>query len=592
MKWTGIVVSALLFGSACAPAAVSNPGGEAAPLTGWSERTLNDLDLRRKVAQLVFPRISGDYLAEGTPQHERLRQWVQELGVGGVIITIGPPLEQAMKLNMLQDMAAVPLLVTADMEHGAGQILRGGTILPYGLETGAATDFPPLMAFGAAGDERLAWELGRVTALEARAAGVHVNFGPVVDVNNNPANPIINVRSFGSDPALVSRMAVAYIQGAQDHGLLATVKHFPGHGDTHTDSHISLPIITVDRARADSVELPPYRAAFDAGVAGVMSAHISFPALSVDSVPATLNPALLTDLLREDLKFQGITFTDALDMGAIVNGWGVTRAPVLALLAGADVLLQPLPNDVPAVIDAVVAAVQSGELSEARIDQSLRRLLAAKERVGLHRGARVDMEKIPSVLGIPAHTRLADSVAQRAMTLVRDRDSQVPLRTGQRVLSVVYTDEHDPWTGRTFQRELGGFVPGLRTASLNDQSSAAEFAAVRSQLDSVDVVLISPFIRVRHNRGTMAMNETFATWIRETAASKPVVVTSFGSPYVLQQVPELASYLIAWGGSDAAQRAAARALTGRSPITGRLPIAIPPLHQIGEGLQRPVQAGR
>lgn len=591
MKWTGVVVSALLLGSACAPAAVSSPSAQAAPGAGWSERTLNGLDLRRKVAQLVFPRISGDYLAEGTPQYERLRYWVRDLGVGGVIITIGPPLEQAMKLNMLQDMAAVPLMVTADMEHGAGQILRGGTVLPYGLETGSATNFPPLMAFGAAGDERLAWELGRITAIEARAAGVHVNFGPVVDVNNNPANPIINVRSFGADPALVSRMAVAYIRGVQDHGMLATVKHFPGHGDTQTDSHISLPVITVDRARADTVELPPYRAAFEAGVAAVMSAHISFPALSVDSVPATLNPALLTNLLRDELKFEGITFTDALDMGAIMNGWGVTRAPVMAMLAGADVLLQPLPNDVPVVIDAVVAAVQSGELSEARIDQSLRRLLAAKERLGLAAGARVDMEKIPAILGIPAHTRLADSVAQRAITLVRDRDAMVPLRA-QRVLSVVYTDEHDPWTGRTLQRELAALLPGLRTASLNDQSSTADFAAVRAQMENADVVLISPFIRVRHNRGTMAMNETFAAWIRETAASKPVVVTSFGSPYVLQQVPELAAYLIAWGGSDAAQRAAARALTGRAPITGRLPIPIPPLHQIGEGLQRSAQPDR
>ncbi|MGH7449429.1 MAG: glycoside hydrolase family 3 protein, partial [Longimicrobiales bacterium] len=334
-----------------------------------------------------------------------MRYWVRELGIGGVIVTVGPPLEMAVKLNMLQDMAAVPLLVSADMEHGPGQALNAGTILPYGLDNGGATRFPPLMGLGASGEERFAYELGRITALEGRAAGVHVTFSPVVDVNNNPGNPIINTRSYGADPALVSRMAAAHVRGIQDHGMLATAKHFPGHGDTGTDSHVDLPFITVDKARADSVELPPYRAAFDAGVAAVMSAHIAFPAMTGDSVPATLNARLLTGLLRDELGFDGMVFTDALDMGAIVDGWGAGMSGVLALKAGADVLLQMLPDDVPVVIDAVVDAVQRGELTESRIDASVLRILRAKEQLKLHETARVEIERMPEILGTAAHLR-------------------------------------------------------------------------------------------------------------------------------------------------------------------------------------------
>jgi beta-N-acetylhexosaminidase len=320
-----------------------------------------------------------------------------------------------------------------------------------------------------------------------------------------------------------------------------------------------------------------------------MSAHIAFPALTGDSVPATLNPELLTGLLRRDLGFQGIAFTDAMDMGAIVNGWGAERSPVLALLAGADVLLQVMPDDVGRVIDAVVAAVQRGELSERQIETSVRRVLAAKERLGLHRGARVSLDELPKVVGTPVHTAVADTVAKRAITLVRDRDSLLPLRG--RVLSVVYTDDYDPWTGRNLQRELASLLPGLRTASLTERATAAELASLSSLADSADAVLFAPFIRVRAAKGALMLPDAIAAWIRALAARKPLIAASFGNPYVLQQVPELSTYLLAWGGTDNAQRAAARALAGRAPITGRLPIPIPPLHGIGEGLQRSVVQG-
>jgi beta-N-acetylhexosaminidase len=585
-----VTLAACASGTAMTPGdrtAVPSPGENTptanAASDNWAARTLREMPLRAKVAQLMMPRIGGEYLPIGTGSYDRISQWVRDLGVGGVIVTVGPPLEMAVKLNMLQDMATVPLLVSADMEHGPGQVLNAGTILPYGLENGGGTRFPPLMGLGATGEERFAYELGRITALEGRAAGVHVTFAPVVDVNNNPGNPIINTRSYGADPALVSRMAAAHVRGIQDHGMLATAKHFPGHGDTGVDSHVDLPFITVDKARADVVELPPYRAVFDAGVAGVMSAHIAFPALTGDSVPATLNPQLLAGLLREELGFEGLVFTDALDMGAIVDGWGAGMSGVLALKAGADVLLQMMPDDVPVVIDAVVEAVRTGELTEARIDASVLRILNAKQKLGLHTSARVDIERIPHVVGTGEHLRVAAEAAERSITVVRNNDGLLPLRA-RRVLSIVYSDDYDPVVGRAFQRELAAGLEQMTTERIDGRASAERLAEIGALADAADVVLFSPFIRVVAGKGGIGVAPQVAAAIEAIAARRPTVITAFGNPYVLQQFPQIATYVVAWAPWDPAQSAAARALLGRTAAHGRLPIPIPPYHGIGDGV--------
>ncbi len=549
----------------------------------WVNETLERLTLREKAAQLVVPRIPGAYLPFESDAFERVRGWVEREKIGGVIVTLGPPVAMATKLNVLQRLADVPLLVTADMEHGPGQILNGGVILPYGLDNGSGTRFPPLMALGATGDTSLAYALGRITALEGRAAGVHVTFAPVVDVNNNPDNPIINTRSYGADPDLVARMAAAHVRGIQDHGMIATAKHFPGHGDTGTDSHIELPVITVDAARADSVELMPYRAAIDAGVGAVMSAHIAFPALTRDTVPATLSRAILTGLLREDLGFNGLVYTDAMDMGAIVRRWGNTSAPVMALQAGADLLLQVMPNDVPLVIDEVVAAVRDGRLSEARLDASVRRLLEAKARLGLNEERLVDVEALASVVGARSHVAWADEVAQRSITLVRDRQRLVPMRA-RRVLSIAYTDDIDPFAGRTFHRTLAERLGGLRTMLLDREHVAAEYTRIRAMADSADIVVFAPFIRVTAGKAGLALPTSLAALIDSLATVRPTVAVSFGNPYVLAQLPSVSSYVLAWGQWDAPQRAAALALTGRAAITGRLPIPLPGEAMIGDGL--------
>jgi beta-N-acetylhexosaminidase len=550
----------------------------------WVDETLARLTLRQKVGQMIVPRISGAYMSYDSPEYQRLYDWVVRQGIGGVIITQGPMFEIAAKLNTLQQLANVPLLVSADMENGPGQILTSGYILPYGIDNGSATRFPSLMGLGATGDEQLAYDLGRITAIEGRANGVHVTYSPVVDVNNNPTNPIINTRSYGEDAALVARMARAHIRGIQEHGMIATAKHFPGHGDTGSDSHINLPIITVDKARADAVELAPYRAAIDAEVGAIMSAHIAFPALTGDSIPATLNAKMLTGLLRDELHYKGLIVTDAMDMGAIINTFGNTNAAIMAVKAGADQLLQPLPRDVVPMIDAVVAAVERGDITEARIDQSVRKLLQAKQRVGLDRERLVKLEDIPRVINKAEHMERAQLAAERSITAVRHKAGTLPLKPGTKVVSIVYADDYDPFTGRTFNAALVAAIPTTRTFLLDATADSARIARVAAAIDSADVVLFSPFIRVTAYKGGLTIPARIATLIQQTATRKSTIVTAFGNPYILGQFPQVENYLIGWSQWDVSQRAAARALTGQAPITGRLPIAIPPYHSIGEGV--------
>ncbi|MGH7501061.1 MAG: glycoside hydrolase family 3 N-terminal domain-containing protein [Longimicrobiales bacterium] len=582
-----LVTTILAVLAACATAGTPSRGAAGDVLgveeRAWVERTLAGLDLRDKIGQLLFPRVSGSYMAEGSPEYERVRVWIQDLGIGGLIETLGPPLEAAVKLNMLQELADVPLLITADMEDGPGQLLNGGAVMPYGLQNGGGTRFPPAMGMGAIGDDALAYEMGRITALEARAIGIHMNFAPVVDVNNNPNNPIINTRSYGADPHMVARMAAAAMRGMQENGLLATAKHFPGHGDTETDSHLDLPVIGVDRTRADSIELLPYRVLIDAGIAGVMSAHIAFPAISGDSVPATLNPDLLGSLLRDRLGFDDLILTDALDMGAIIRNYGATEAPILALEAGADLLLQPFPDDMPGVIDAIAAAVQSSRLDEARIDASVRRILEAKARAGLHLARTVDVSRIPAIVGSPEHVAIAERAADRSITLARDRNAFLPLR--DRDLAVVlYRDASEPLAGRTFIAGLDSINQILSTTVLDPSLDPRGFEAAKQSFLEADIVVFALFIRAGAYRGSLAVPDSLAALIEETARDRPVIVVSFGNPYLLEQLPGPGTVLLAWGPWDVQQAAAARALQGESDIAARLPINVPPDLAIGDGI--------
>jgi beta-N-acetylhexosaminidase len=584
-----VLLSAALVG--CIPSRSALTPASSGADAAWVERTLASLSLREKAGQMIMPWVGGEYTSIDSPEFDRIAQWVEREGAGGFVVSIGLPHSYAAKLNALQQRARVPLLIASDMENGPGMRLNGIYALPYLLPQGGGTSFPPAMAFGAAGSDSLTYEMGRVLAREARAVGVHVTFGPVVDVNSNPANPIINTRSFGEDPAQVARLAAAYVRGTHEGGLLTTAKHFPGHGDTETDSHLDLPTIRADQARLDSVELVPYRALVRQGVDGVMSAHIAVTGVEgSDAPPATLSAHFLTRVLRDDLGFRGLVYTDAMNMGAVVRHYGAEEALVRSVLAGADVLLMPL--DVHQAVETLVGAVQSGRITESRIDASVRRILATKARAGLASSRFVDLESVDRVVGRRAHTQLAQRVAERSITLARDSGQLVPLAAeARRVLVLTYAAQSDLVSGSAFVAALGAQGGARRVASarIDARATPEELRAVRAQADSADVVIAAMFVSPIEGSGTISAGSSFAGLVQELAASRRrVIAVSFGTPYLLSSFPAVGSYLLAWGGADVCQMAAASALLGESPITGKLPVSIPPYHRRGEGLTRVV----
>lgn len=446
-----------------------------------------------------------------------------------------------------------------------------------------ATAFPPVMAAGATGDTNDAYTIGAAAALEGRGVGIHVNFAPDADLNNNPLNPVINTRSFGEDPRAVSALVRSYVRGVHDQGMLATLKHFPGHGDTETDSHIGLPVITAVYARLDTMELVPFRAGIGAGADIVMSAHIAFPALTGTSDPGTLSAAVLTGLLRDSLHFSGLVVTDALQMGAIVSKYGAGEATVRAFLAGSDLLLMPASAD--SALDAMTAAVESGRIAHSRLDASVRRVLQIKQRLGLFERRTVPLDRIMQTVGMRRWQNAADDIAVRALTLVRDSGNVLrQLRAHRTRLAVVaYADEGTSAVALRFTdmlRTNGDTVDYFR---LWPMSGPASYDSARVVVERNPAVLFASNVKPISARGNIALPDSLAALITATDARKPTVLVSFGSPYLLDQTPAVKSYLIAWSGIRACERAAARAVLGLSPIGGHLPIRVPP-YPVGWGV--------
>jgi beta-N-acetylhexosaminidase len=545
------------------------------------------MTLRQKVAQMVWPFMLGDYAATDAPSWTQLERLVTQEEVGGFIVSVGSPLDIATKVNALQRASRTPLLFSADFETGAGFRVRAGYFVPNAIDLGGATVFPLQMALGASRDTALAYEVGRVTALEGRALGIHISFGPVLDVNNNPANPVIGARSFSEDPQLTGRLGAALVRGIQEHGMLATGKHFPGHGDTETNSHLELSTVTASRARLDSVELVPFRAAIAARIGAIMTYHGILPALDTSGVPATLSPKVLTGLLRESLGYNGVLITDAMDMAGVLRQFGAAEAARRAVGAGADVLL--MPSDVPGTIDAVVSAVREGRYDEARIDASVRRLLEWKRGFGLDRARFVNLDSVRIVVGDTAHVALARRVAARGVVLVNDSLRLVPLadRRTLRVLSITYARRADLGAGVGFNVEMRRAYDSLRTEFVSSEDVAPDFKRVLTIADSVDVVLVGSYINISSTTVTAGAPRAFIDFVAALRGRNPrSVLVSFGTPYLLWQTPSISSYMIAWGPSQASQQAAARALLGSSAITGTLPISLLPFAPLGGGERR------
>jgi beta-N-acetylhexosaminidase len=579
-KYLALVMTLLCACGRASPAPQAQPAqfpGQPGASEVDVDALLSSLSLRDKIAQLVVPWIPGAYAAFDDEGFARMQGWVDSLHVGGLIVSVGSPFDVAAKLNRLQERSPLPLLIGSDLEAGTAIRLNGGT------------PFPPNMGVGATGSDSDAYQIGRITALEGRAVGIHLAFAPVADVNNNPANPIINVRSFGEDPHTVGRLVAAEIRGLQEHGMLATAKHFPGHGDTGIDSHISLPVLATDWARLDSIELVPFRSAIVAGVTGVMSAHIAMPGVDGGLMrPATVAPSILTGILRDSLGFNGLVITDALNMGGVGNVYGA-EAAVRAFRAGADVLLQPA--DPRAAIDAMVGAVARREISPERLDRSVRRVLALKRQLGLFNRRTVSLDSIPAIVGRAEFREQAREMASRSIVMVKDVNGLVHnLRSARPPLALVtYGEEDHRSVGNALASELRIHGFAVSAFKLWPASGPASYDSAAAAIARGQVALFAISDKPVDRRGTIGVPQPVLDLIGGIARTRPTILVSLGNPYLIAELPEVGSYLIGWRSNSVTEQAVARALAGVTSITGRLPISIPPSYVRGWGLQRQVE---
>jgi beta-N-acetylhexosaminidase len=569
----------------------------------WANEELKKMSLDEKVGQLISVGVNASFLNQDSDAYRTLKRHVEENKIGGIILFRGPVYESVILMNRMQQLARYPLLISADLEAGAG------------MRFDDTVNFPWNMAVAATGNPDFARRQGEITAREARALGVQQIFAPVVDVNNNAANPVINVRSYGEDPADVARFAAAFTEGAQAAGAIATAKHFPGHGDTAVDSHRGLPEINVTRDRLNSVEFVPFKATVDAGVGSVMVGHIALPQIDSTSIkplprnvkakpidtdedgeiidekatmPATLSP-VMGRILRNDLKFPGMIVTDALSMSGLTIYFTPEESAVRALEAGADMLLKPA--DVDATFRGVRDAVKSGRITEQRVEESVRKLLAWKYDLGLVDQRMTPIDAIDRLVGSRDVNKLAGEIAERAITLVRDEDKLLPLKNlklDARVFNLAITNGDDRnWIANPFVGKLSRSGLKVETIVLDDRSSDQDVQKAIERAKSADVVLASMYGRVRSgqassvglpNAGSRALNALIE-------AKTPVIGISFGNPYLLQNYPGLRAYVVAYGDMPTLQHAVARGLVGEIDIVGKLPISLPGLYPRGTGIQ-------
>lgn len=554
--------------------------------TAWVESTLGKMTVNEKIGQLLFVTYYGGLTATDSPAYQQLLHDVHDLHVGGfIVITHGSPLgivksqayPTAVLANQLQTKSKVALLIGADFERGTAMRYDEGT------------SFPTAMALAATGNPKDAYTMGKITALEARATGVNWVYAPDSDVNNNPANPIINTRSFGENPERVREFVSAFIKGVQDHGALATAKHFPGHGDTAADSHVDLPVISASRDRLEHLELVPFRAAIAAGVDTIMTGHLSVPALEPDpNTPATLSGKILHGLLRQELGFHGLIVTDAMDMGGITVRYAPGEAAVRAVAAGVDCLLMPPVPD--AAFEGLQGAVRSGRISRQRLDESVRRILQAKARLGLNKNRLVDVSALNHRFGSVAWQNQAQEISDRGVTLLRDTPHRLPLdgTKPSRALLLAFYADPEPYPGEDLERELRSRFDSVITLRADTRFVNAGVLKLPSP-DTYDVAIVAFFVRVSDRKGNVDVPpEQSALAAQVYKTDKPAITVAFGSPYLIEGFPQAETWLAAFGISDVAQISAARALFGEIPVRGHLPVTVPGVNlKAGFGIEVP-----
>jgi beta-N-acetylhexosaminidase len=587
------------------PAPVSATQGDK-----WAAKTLRSLSVEEKIGQVFMIWCRASFLNAESPEYLQWVEVMQKYHVGSFAMSVhvdGPfllrtePYEVAEILNRLQKQSKLPLLFAADFERGVSTRLMG------------TTNFPHAMAFGADGSLADAEAFGRITAQESRAVGVHWNFFPDADVNSNPANPIINTRSFGEDPKQVGDLVTAYIKGAREGGMLTTVKHFPGHGDTATDSHLGVASVNVDRAHLDSIELPPFRQAIAAGVDSVMVAHVTVPALDPDpNHVATISTAVVSNLLEKQLGFKGLIVTDALDMAGLTHLFAndIGRAAVEAFKAGNDLLI--IPADFPASYESMLKAVRSGEISQERLDHSVLKILKIKGALGLNKARTVDTTTIATAVGKPENIAFGQQVANSAITLVRDNGKVLPLKskgttqaglpymtkeeTHNQVVAVLFSDDVRTESGRAFGREFRSRIPDARVIYVDPRMAAGMSDEVLKAVDEAQTVVAAIYVIPTAGKvgNSVAMADATGTLLQQVldrAAAKTAVV-AMGNPYLASDFPKIENYMCTFSNASVSEVGAIKALFGEIPIRGHLPVSIPNVAQRGAGIERPAQVAK
>ena len=545
--------------------------------TPWIDSVMNTLTLKEKIAQMIVP---FTFSQSDSSHLAKLKTLVQTYGVGGIIISRGSVKDAVRMIDSLQSYSRLPLLISADFESGAAFRLQG------------ATEFPSSMAVGATRNPMLAYRLGKAVAEEGRAIGVHQNYAPVADVNNNPDNPIINVRSFGEDPALVSSLANAFIQGTQEGGMISTVKHFPGHGDTNIDTHSDLPTLTFNTLRLDSIELPPFRSAVESGVMSVMLAHVAVPSMEPDSfLPATLSRRIVDSLLRHQIGFRGLVVTDALNMRALTKQFSTGVAAVRAVQAGSDILL--MPTSEPTAIDSIASAVERGEIDEMDINRSVRKILSAKEWLGLPEKRFSDAARIQASLLAPDHLSLAEEIARASITVVKNESNLLPLKTTASkkffCLSLLQNDEAA--SAKNFVREIEKRGVELHSEMLEKNISHAEMRRILRATDKADDIIVAAFTKVREGSGGISFSEDQRFLLDKLSLlRKRIIFISFGSPYILSSFPKASAMVAAYCDAPCSIHAVIETLFAEISPLGKLPISIPNLAPIGTSFTYPREA--
>ena len=587
----------------------------------WADKTLRKMSTEEKVGQLFGIKVLAQFLNDADPIFIQLRDNIRKYHIGSLVMTVpvdgavllkSDPDVAANLLNRLQESSKLPLIVAADFERGVSMRLNGATV------------FPHAMAFGATGKPENAEAFGRITAFEARAIGVHWNLFPDADVNSNPANPIINTRSFGEDPRQVADFVAAYIRGAHQGSMLTTAKHFPGHGDTATDSHLGLAQVTGDLARLDAVELPPFRRAIEAGVDAVMVAHVTVPAL--DSAPnrvATTSRAIVDGLLKEEMGFNGIVVTDALDMAALTRLYAqnIGRAAVDSFNAGNDVLI--IPADLDASYRSLLEAVQSGEISRQRLDQSVRKILELKASLGLNKARLVDPDQLSVKIAKPENVAVGQRIADEAITLVRGNGKVVPLpssvgtpkpalpyqsvtEVSNRLVAVIFLDDLRTDSGRMLEHQILARVPGARVIYVDARSAAGMKPSVVEAVEAAEHVIAAVYVvptagkamraaggglKNEELKNTVALDDATGSLLTAILDRAPrrTVVLAMGNPYVVQDFPAIENYVCAFSNATVSETAAVKAIFGEIPISGHLPVTIPGVASRGDGIDRPAR---